>query len=602
MNRRLPVVVILVALVVGALVIDSTRDATVPARAPSLDDVAALPVASELTDRSSTWFCAGGTADEEAFADHVVIVANPADAAVEVALTVYAGVVLPPVVDPGAEELDPEADAGTETEADEAPTTTVPAVAPVQTVVAVAPYSRLEVSLAELVDAPIASAVVEAQAGGIVVEHQVSSVHGLDAKPCSTEASDQWHFAWGDTTVDARELLVLFNPFPDDAIVDGRFSTEDGVREPVRFDGLVVPGRGTIAVDLGDDVTRRSEVAATITARTGRIVVDRIVRVDAADRRGLTVQLGVPRPQTTWIFPDGLTSSTVTETYVVYNPTEELAEVEIELLVNEPDEHGIPEPVDLSLLPGTHETVDLTADGRIPEGLFHAAVVRSANGVPIVAERVLYAEGAARRGISVTTGSPVEAERWTFAAGSATTSSDEWLTVFNLDPEVIAEIDVAVLADGRHLPVADLQDIEIAALTRGAIRLGEYITRDAAVVITSSEPVVVERGLYPVGDDRGVSNAIGVPSPEGMRAPAEEIEGDVDADLGGGTGDEGVRGDGTDGTADDDIPVAPDDVEMPEPDQTIIVGDPEDEAVDPDATTSTTTTTSAPGAGESGSP
>ena len=77
---------------------------------------------------------------------------------------------------------------------------------------------------------------------------------------------------------------MLFNPFPDDAIVDGVFSTEDGIRQPERFDGLVVPGRGTVAVDLGDDVTRREEVAATITARNGRIVVDRILRLDGRRR------------------------------------------------------------------------------------------------------------------------------------------------------------------------------------------------------------------------------------------------------------------------------------------------------------------------------
>src|SRR3546814_9767434 len=68
--------------------------------------------------------------------------------------------------------------------------------------------------MTELVTAPVASALVESDGGGLVVEHEVRSIHGIDAKPCATGASDEWHFAWGTTARESRELLVLFNPFP----------------------------------------------------------------------------------------------------------------------------------------------------------------------------------------------------------------------------------------------------------------------------------------------------------------------------------------------------------------------------------------------------
>lgn len=595
MNRRLPVLVLLVAFVVAGVALDRDRDddAAIAADAAIPTDFPTAPSADAL---ASTWFCAGGTADEEAFADHVVTMLNTTEAALDVDVTAFPGVVAPPAPNAEADALDPEAEAeegdgegegedaaagedtedaadGEETEGDGEPAEV--STEPVSRRIEVGPRSRVRLAMSELVTAPIASALVESVGGGLVVEHEVSSIHGIDAKPCATGASDEWHFAWGTTAREARELLVLFNPFPDDAIVEGVFSTEDTVREPGRFaGGLVVPGRSTVGIDLGDDVTRRDEVAATLRTRTGRLVVDRIVRVNEEDGdRGLTVQLGVNEPQRTWVFPDGLASDVVGERFVVYNPGEELAEVEIELRVDNPEENGIPAPVELSIAPGSHATVDMNEDGRLPAGVPHAAVVRSANQVPVVAERVVSARDTRRRGLSVTTGSPVEATEWTFAAGSTEEPSAESLTIVNLDPQVLAEVDVVAVIGGQELPVAELQDVVIEAGERLNVNLTAQIANreDLAVVVRATEPVVVERILAQVGDEqRGISLAVGIPSPDGIRVPADPVDVGLDADLGEELEDAP--------TADDDgIPVAPDDVELPSPDETIVV-DPDDES------------------------
>jgi hypothetical protein len=573
-NRRTPVVVIILGVLVAALVFDRSRDDVVETTPAAAVDRSVFPVASDPGALSSTWFCAGGTGDEEGFADHSVQILNPNDRAVTVSLTVFGGHVAAPAATVDPEDLD-----GGE-EPEEAPTeepaATPEAPEPVEHQVEIPGRSREGIRLADLLAAPIVSALVEAPEGGIVVEHRVRSQHGFDLKPCATSGASTWHFAHGETTVEARELLVLFNPFPGDAIVDGRFSTEDGIRQPERFDGLVVPGRGTMAVDLGEDVTRRQQVAATITARAGRVVVDRILRIDGETDQGLTVQLGVPEPQPTWTFPDGLISKTVREEFAVYNPGEAVAEVEIEIVLDDPETNGIPESIDLSLPPGTHQVVDINADGRVPAGVAHSSIVRSANGVPIVAERVLFASGESRRGIAVTTGSPVEAEQWSFAAGAVTPTDDQFLVLVNLDPQIIAEIDVTAVVDGRLVPVADLQGIELGGSERLAIRIGEHINNRPALplVVTSTEPIVVERGLYEVGEDeRGISNAIGVPSPDGMRMPVDPLTVPIPEDLGDAGETDGTTG--GDGEGDDDIPVAPDDVELPEPDETIVIDDPD---------------------------
>ncbi|WP_436792953.1 DUF5719 family protein [Actinospongicola halichondriae] len=592
MNRRLPVVVLILGSLVAALLIDRSVDdtPTVGTEAAAIDS-SVFPIASPGA-LSSTWYCAGGTADEEAFADHVVLVLNPTDTEATVTLTTYAGVVAPPstVVDP--DDLDSSDETTTTTEApDETTTTEAPdpegseteRSAPEVSELIVEPQSRLRVVLSEIMDAPIASALVESTVGGIVVEHEVRSVHGRDSKPCATAAAPEWHFAWGDTTVDSRELLVLFNPFPQDAIVDGRFSTENGVREPVRFDGLVVPGRGTIGVDLGDDVTRREEVAATITTRSGRIVVDRIVRQNSDTERGLTVQLGVPSAQNAWVYPDGYRSDEVREEFVVYNPSDEVAEAEIAFVLDDPETNGIPDPIDISLAPGAHQVVDVGAEDRVPAEVGHSAIVRSVNDVPVVAERVVYSDRTNRRGVTVTTGSPVESETWTFAAGAANDDNDEFLVLVNLDNQVLSEIDIEVVAGGQRLPVAGLTGIELGPGERRVVSLDENTDSGTLPLeVRSTEPIVVERGLYRVGDDdRGMSNAVGVPGPEGLRAPIDPLDAAApEVDV----------GELNDPEPDDgDVPVAPGDVELPEPDETIVIDDPDAEATDPDATTTSTT-------------
>lgn len=590
MNRRVAIVVILVGAVLAGLVVDRAgEDEAAVGSTSAIPDSSVFPISAGPDALSSTWFCAGGTADEEAFADHVVQVANPTDAPVAVTLTAFAGVIAPPLATVQGEDLDDPGESGegedsaeddppTDGDAAEQPAEEPPADVPepVEQVFEVPARARQAVALRDLVQAPIASALVESDGGGIVVEHEVTSIHGYDAKPCATSAASTWHFAWGDTTVDARELLVLFNPFPDDAIVDGRFSTEDGARQPERFDGLVVPGRGTLAVDLGDDVTRREEVAATFTARNGRIVVDRVLRLDSDPDRGLTVQSGVPEPQTTWVYPDGFVSEAVREEYVVYNPGEQLAEVEIEFIVDDPEENGIPEPVDLSLAPGTHQVVDLRADGRIPDFVAHAGIVRSVNGVPIVAERVQYSAGEGRRGISVTTGSPVEAPEWNFASGAVTDVRDQWLVLVNLDAQILAEIDVTAVIGGQEVPVSELQGIELGAGERRAIRLGEHISNrpDLSLVVTSTEPVVVERSLYLLGEEeRGITSSVGVPSPGGVRLPPDPLAQGSETDLGDVPEEDEEPEEGPGGA-----PVAPEDVELPTPDETIVIDDPDAEA------------------------
>jgi hypothetical protein len=435
---------------------------------------------------SSTWYCAAGTAYGDGAAEHTVVVANPTDAEVTGTLTVYPGDVAPPLPGP-----DHPAPVETTVAPDE------PDAEQVQEDFSVPARSRVEYRLSDLVTAQLASATVEADSGGVTVEHQVDSTVGSDVAPCASAASPTWYFAWGTTSRDARELLVLFNPFPGDVIVDAVFSTEGGVREPLRWQGLTVPARSVVGVDVGDDVTRREQVSATVRARSGRLIVDRLQVFDGSgDTAGVSVALGQTAPGHDWLFSHGRVGDGVDERIVLYNPGRNAAEVEVSVEAVDSAERP-PQPFGVVVRPGRYEVVDYADESRVEPGVTHGTAVRSSNGVPVVAERVMTYDGPDRREVSITPPTPVAATEWSFpAAGGA---DDEVLryTVMNPAPDRPARVSLTLFAGGRAVDVPDLSAVTVAPGERVTLELPADalapVGPDGTVVIHADGPVTAER-------------------------------------------------------------------------------------------------------------
>lgn len=466
--RRWPIFVALAALAVAAVVVEIRVEREKPP-VQSLD--VGAPVAAPAGALSSTWFCAGATAEKNGRADGMIWIANANDEPVDATITFVpmSGAGEPKVVE-----------------------------------TRVAANSRRYLRHQEYVTAPFAAAMVEVNGGDVAVEHSINGPAGEDHTPCASKASDQWYFADGSTARDATLLLALFNPFPDEAIADLSFTHEEGRANPAAFQGLVVPARGLVVVDVGSQVRRREQVSATVNARSGRLVVDRIQLRTERPKRGAALTLGAPRPSDVWYFPEGVKAEGIAERVVVYNPGSREALVDVEFTLDE----GAIEPFELSVPPGDRAILDVSAEQRVPAGA-HALTVRSVNDEPVVAERWIEANGSGRLGLGVTTGSPIAAERWLFAFGATNASNDEWLVVRNIGPEDVT-VDVVALASGRLLPIQNLQDLEVPAGTRKPIRLGDHIKRDdLPLLVTATGPVVVERDMYRVGI-LGLSTSIGI--------------------------------------------------------------------------------------------
>jgi hypothetical protein len=521
-TARLTSLVILTGAIAGGLVLDAAEDDTPTAAPTAVLAGVAIPAARAEPTLGSTWYCAGGTATEGLDADHVVLIANPTDVARTAVVTVLTGTVAPAgqsIDEPvAAGETTTTAPATTTTAA---PTTTTEAPPPAAQPVELPPQGRVAVRLGDLVEAELAGAVVEVDGGQISVEHQVTGRYGQATAPCSTTASSTWSFPWGVTARGSRELLVFMNPFPDDATVDISFATNEGVRDPARFQGFVVPGQSVVGAFLEEDA-RRDQLSASVRVRGGRLIIDRIQTFDGTDGlSGMTVGLGVPTPAETWMFPLGETGEGLLEQVVVFNPNRDVAEVEVEVRLDDPEANEPPEPFELTIPPGRYSSIDLHAEERIPAGVGHALIVRSLNGVPVTAERINAAvDPAPRRGVAASTGSPVAAPTWYLPGGGPVEDElDEYLVVLNTDLARPATFDVTAFRGGQTIALDGLQDRTVAPGGRLVVRVGDFADNaDLPLVVRGDRPIVVERGMYRL-DDVGITMSMGIPLDQDVVVP-----------------------------------------------------------------------------------
>jgi hypothetical protein len=168
------------------------------------------------------------------------------------------------------------------------------------------------------------------------------------------------------------------------------------------------------------------------------------------------------------------------------------------------------EPFELTVPARGRATVQPTAEDRIPEGTY-AAMVRSLNGVPVVAERHqqrVPPDGFA--GQADVLGGRRLSRRWLFATGSPSSSVDEYVFLYN--PGLIeASVDLRAFLDGHAVEGPGLLDRVVPAAGFLAVRLANSVNEPRlSVLVESTEPVVAERGLYSHGS-AGFSTAIGVP-------------------------------------------------------------------------------------------
>lgn len=507
MTRRMLAIVLLLAAVVGVVAIDRIGVST-PAGEVAFGRL--QPAVAPADVPSSSFFCAAGSAEGPGgVAEQVLQITNTS-------------------TEPRIANVTASGNDGAQA------TRTVEL--PAQT--------RVPLRASELITASWAGVLVEVDGGGVAVDHTLTGPFGSTAGPCASSASTTWFFPAGATLLGVRDLLVLFNPYAERAVVDVVAATDDGSRTPNSFSGLVVEARSVRVVDVAEEVTVREQVALDVRTRTGLVVAERLEIVTSGSETlppSLNVSLGAPATQPAWYFPLGTPlAEGVTQSFVVYNPSESLADVDIQPLVDDPATNGFVEPFAVSIRPGQYVVLNLADDGRVPAGVGVGAYVETRNDVPVVAARVVRvtaeAGGSSGAGTSISLGSPLVGTTWVVPLGATRGFGGANIGISNLGLRD-AEVTVTLLVDGEATTLGD-SPRTVRAGNRLQIDVGEVADASkVSILVTSTQPIAVERGVrFPSSGGLAIAPAFvavdgaevpGVAVPDDSTSPTVILDGSV---------------------------------------------------------------------------
>ncbi len=386
--------------------------------------------------------------------------------------------------------------------------------------VVVGPYARLAIDpaatvaqvAAELVNFAEVFVAAEVRldgAGGLVMQ-EVDLDGASDISPCATSASPAWYFATSSTRRDARVRLSLLNPFSDDAVVDLTFITDEGRREPVAYQGLVVPANALAVLDLGSEVTRRQQVSFSVVARSGNLLAAALQSFNGdLGLSGVSLRTGAPQAADQWLFPLGVAGADAgaANSFVVYNPGTAEARVDLAVELDASlGARGVP-PFELTVPPGQRIEVAffppltgkahplsgvsvLQATTRVLPSERYWVSVRSFNGVAVVVERLRTAEAAEPVEVSILGGRTAGATRGVLPL-TGTGSRPSIVALVNPSLETISRLSLEVLSGIGWVPLQGLQDLEIRPRQRLLLDVSARLGPDTlALRFEASEPLV----------------------------------------------------------------------------------------------------------------
>jgi hypothetical protein len=333
-------------------------------------------------------------------------------------------------------------------------------------------------------------------------------VRGSAATSCSSRVSPDWYFPQGSSADGFNQLLVIYNPFPDDAVVRITFFTPDGARDRAGLSDVAVPSGRSTTIALNDFILQQPVLATQVSAVRGRMVAWKsLFTRGLAPGVGAGFTLGAPRTALAWYLPGASLERGVRERLSLVNPTDEEAVVTVSLVtegeaIQPPGllEMSLPRRSSRSL--NLHQIVDRELLGERPGGA--GLVVTSVNEVEIAVERSAWYEAPSKlRGFATQIGSSTPANTW-WMGPAMTAPRRDWIAVLNTGDN---EARVSLAAAGPGSENIEIPPVTIPPGGRARIPLG---ASDTATVffLSSDSPVVAERTAF---DGQDVATVMGVP-------------------------------------------------------------------------------------------
>ncbi len=458
-GRRGPTAVLIAVALVAVLVLgDVSRTHFVAPRDEGRVPAAALAPAGV---RSAVWYCAFATTDAQPHSDDAAILTNLGASPVTVAVSSMAG-------------------------------GSVTSVRHVE----LAAYATITLQAGDIGATAGAGVLIEPFGSNVVVDHRASDAAGsVSQTPCATRPSSDWYIPAGSTQRGSIERVALFNPFTQAAVVDVAAFEPGGATQPASLQGLSVPPRSRIVVDVNKAADQRDALAVAIHAERGTRLVAEVAleQRDSSGNGGFSVALGSPALGRDWhVAADGRGSAN--PSVDILNPGSNDVTVSVQTIVAG---FGRASERFVKVSAGTLAVVSVP----IPEGRPEVTVeVSSATPSVAVAGFVTYRT---RRGlpgpISIVTGATLDARRNAFATPGPGNAKAVTLVVENVSG-ADANVNVAI-ANLGHLTTTVARD-RVTALTLG------ITGQSAPLLITSNTPVFTYRRI---DTGTGVSTAPGLP-------------------------------------------------------------------------------------------
>ena len=350
------------------------------------------------------------------------------------------------------------------------------------------PFSQLTDDPLRGVAAPLASALVETQAGPASVTHAVLATGeagpaGIASARCRVSDAQVWSVTGGNTELGQEAWLVVVNPFGEDALVSLTASVDDALERPPRWQDFAVGARSAVLIPIHEETPRRSRIGLTLTATQGRITAEYMVLTAVSDPElstgGVALFEAAPVGEAAWYFAGGASAPDEQELITLYNPGENQALVQV-LLRGPEGVLDVPALTEMPIAP--QQVTQIIPADYIEPGTPHGLEVLAQNDVYIVASQEVKRAG----GWGATAPVNRTSTEWLFADALWPGNAGE-LAVMNTGTEP-ATAEIGLLTDG-----AQVRTIEIPAPAGGVTVVPlpeEFRATGGAVRVQSDVPVV----------------------------------------------------------------------------------------------------------------
>jgi len=297
-------------------------------------------------------------------------------------------------------------------------------------------------------------------------------------------AAKQWYFAEGTTREGFQEWLTVLNPniepveftvtyaFPGSEAVERIYSVEEESR---------------LSIEVARDVGLDRDVSVSVESPLPIMVERPMYFLYNGKWDGGHISGGVNEPSTSWYFAEGFTGDGFEEWLCLLNPGEQPATVTIEYL----SQGGLVEEEERVIDPQRRDTVFVNEVVGPDEEIS----MRVTSNLPVVVERPMYFLYHGQwAGGHVSMGANQTSTSWYFAEGFTGDGFEEWLCLFNPNPEPNLVHITYQTQEGANITDEEL----VPPLSRRTVDVNTRAGKNLqlSIMVNGELPLVAERPIY----------------------------------------------------------------------------------------------------------